>query len=587
MNKETYERLSRIEYSNVEKQISDILAKYDPYKPKERGINQEYKPYQVDVIGTAAMMFFMKLGYFWDSIYDYDQMFEQVISEELNLHKVRMSQESLSTYYDELDEADKESVYAELKEYANRVDYDELVAFILFGDITEYEDYKSIRTPNIISRLASELLDIQKDEDVADFSFGEKNFVVDTCFRNPMANYYFVNMYEETHNVFYYLRFALLGIRVMNDIVISMDDTDLDNVLFDKVFFDQYVGYTEYRYSNSISVTNAEWNNAKRVMQLLHSDGKAVMIVPNVCTTTQKDIEARKYLVSNGYVEAVVKLPEKMYRETNASFTLLLLSHGNKSVTFIDASNEGEVQRNGAKRMNILSEEAIDKIVKAAKGESSFGEKASIQQILQKDSILSPNMYCTKMQVGNDGVELQELTKMIIRGVQIPGNELEALISAEPTMYRYLTPASIVDGRILEELPYLKVVEDKQLKYVANEGDLVISKNAEPFKVALVEHDNTLISSNMFKVELDTTKVDPLYLKGYLESEIGQAEFKKASSGGITTTLGIDALKKLQVRYLPMEGQQKIAEEYRKLSEEILEKQKEIEKLLDMRKSIY
>ena len=133
----------------------------------------------------------------------------------------------------------------------------------------------------------------------------------------------------------------------------------------------------------------------------------------------------------------------------------------------------------------------------------------------------------------------------------------------------------------------MKSIEEKQRKYVANKNDLVISKNAEPFKVALVEADNLLVSSNLYKVEINTAKINPIYLKGYLESEGGQAELKKASSGGITTTLGVDALKKIQISCPALKEQEKVVKEYKFFSNEICKKEKELQELLVMRKSLF
>ena len=105
--------------------------------------------------------------------------------------------------------------------------------------------------------------------------------------------------------------------------------------------------------------------------------------------------------------------------------------------------------------------------------------------------------------------------------------------------------------------------------------------------MALIEEDNVLISSNLYKIELDESKMNSVYLKGYLESEHGQAELKKASSGGTIMMLGIDALRKIKVPQMSIEEQNKVVEEYKNLTEEILRKQKEIEKLSIMRKTLF
>lgn len=589
MTYETYEKLMKIDYTRAKNQITEVLKKISPMKKNERVYKNERDFLDCDILGFASFILFLMIDDTINSFEDFEMTFARKISEVLNLQGVSMWQECINLYAEELNQKQRAELIIELRRLANSMDFDELVAYILFADITEEEDFACIKTPISISKLAGKLLDIKKGEYVADFSTGEKNFVSDIHFQNEEATYKFFNIGEEIFNVFYYLRYALLGIEVTNDIVCSMYDEEAEENLYDKVFQDYSKGIWDGNFSYPFDVAgiNKEWKHAYRIMQLLKPEAKAVMIIPNICTTAPKDMSVRKWFVEKGYIEGVIALPEKMYKGTSMAFTMLLLSRGNEKINFIDATEKGQYFRDGAKRMKKLLEEDINELDDAIKGKVDVGRNVTLEDILNNESILNPIAYCISSDIQFKGIELQEVIRNITRGIQLGSNDMDQLISEESTYYKYLSPANIVEGVIQAGLLYLKKVEEKQKKYVANKNDLVISKNGEPFKIALVEEDNVLVSSNLYKIEIDERKINPLYLKGYLECENGQAELKKASSSGITTMLGIEALKKIQVPCLPLEEQEKIVKEYKILSENICKKQKEIEELSVMRKTLF
>lgn len=589
MRQEIYDKLLEIDYSGVQNQIKTILRKYDSNEKENRFRGSSIEPLCCDIMGIASIIFMMMIDDSITSFDDFEKAFESSISDALGLHDVAMKQECIWGYIEGVCSEQRKELFAELRTLANDMDYEELVAYILFGDVTEEEDLTCTKTPLAISRLASKLLDIKADECVVDFSTGEKNFVPDIWLQNMKTTYKFFNTSEEMFDVFYYLRFALLGINVSNDIRLSMYDEEAEEILYDKAFLDYCTGIDErdYVYPFDVIGVNKVWRYVYRIIQLLKPNGKAVVIVPNVCTTSQKDERAREWFVSQGYIEAVIALPEKMYKGTNAAFTLLLLSHGNDEITFVNATDKGQMIRNGAKRMNSFSEEVIDEIAETVKGNTSSQIKMSSYAVFKRGGMLNPIIYCIMAGVSIEGTDFCEVIRSITRGVQIPSGEVDQLISEEPTAYKYLTPANIIDGVIQDDLPFLKTVEEKQKKYVANKGNIVISKNAELFKVALVEENNLLICSNLYKVEIDTEKMNPLFLKGYLESDIGRAELRKACSGSITPTLGVEAMKKIRISCPSLEEQEKVVEEYKYLSEEISKIQEELERLFVMRRSLF
>ena len=588
MKNEAYQKLKEVDYSRVRNQIITVLTKFAQTKKTERGYKSEKVYMDYDVMGLACFILFLMIDTSINSFEDFETSFEDIVSNALDLHDVSMRQESIGMYFEEFTRTEEVELITELRKLANSIEFDELVAYILFADVADEIDLSFRKTPASICKLAEKILDIQQGDCVADFSTGEKNFVPEIYFRNREANYKFFNIAEETYNIFHYLRCALQGISITNDIVCTMYEEEAE-ALYDKVFQDYscVIHDSKYSYPFETAGINKEWKYAYRITQLLKPKGKAVMIVSNIGTTTPKDASARRWFVKNGYIESIIALPEKMYKGTNVAFVMLVLSKENENIRFIDATEKGTYYRDGAKRMMEMSDEDIAELSDAITGKNGLGRNVAIEDVLNNESIVNPIAYCTKLETEFESVELQNVIRSITRGTQLSGAEVDRLVSEEVTDYKYLRPIDIQEGIILTSVQHLRKIEEKQKKYVANKNDLVISKNGGPFKIASIEEDNVLISSNLYKIELDESKMNSVYLKGYLESEHGQAELKKASSGGTIMMLGIDALRKIKVPQMPIEEQNKVVEEYENLTEEILRKQKEIEKLSIMRKTLF
>ena len=118
-------------------------------------------------------------------------------------------------------------------------------------------------------------------------------------------------------------------------------------------------------------------------------------------------------------------------------------------------------------------------------------------------------------------------------------------MSQVPTDTRYLELRGIEDGHVGDDLPYLVDVDASQDRYMLKTGDVVISKVGPNFKIALVEvpeGQRILASGNLYVIRPDPEVIEPLYLKGCLESPQGMKQLKRASSGSSVISLPRAAL---------------------------------------------
>ena len=151
------------------------------------------------------------------------------------------------------------------------------------------------------------------------------------------------------------------------------------------------------------------------------------------------------------------------------------------------------------------------------------------------------------------------------RGAQVKANELDEMVSDEPTDYQYLMLANIQDGIISDELPFLKSMDKKMEKYCIKNNSLVISKNGAPVKIAVAsvrEGRKILANGNLYVIELDETKVNPYFVKAYLESENGSIALSRVTVGAAMPNIPVDGLKKIMIPCPELEEQNKIAEKY-------------------------
>lgn len=76
----------------------------------------------------------------------------------------------------------------------------------------------------------------------------------------------------------------------------------------------------------TVPKSNQDYSFVLTCLENLKSDGKMAIILPNSVLTGTDGADARKYLVDNGYLDAVITCPDSMFMNTNISVTVLVLS---------------------------------------------------------------------------------------------------------------------------------------------------------------------------------------------------------------------------------------------------------------------
>lgn len=309
------------------------------------------------------------------------------------------------------------------------------------------------------------------------------------------------------------------------------------------------------------------------IIDFLSDNGKMVAIIPNGHLINSSDREVRQYLIDNKMVECIITLPANLLSYTNVSMNILVISHNNAQVKMVDASQYFTAGR----RQNILSSENMQTILSAVHGIDNYKD-VSIEDIISNDYSFLPKRYIEEVPVFENEVEFGNIIKEIRRGIHIPARELDELLSKDETDYQYLSMANFYN--INQDLPYLKNVDNSIERYSLYKNDIIISKNGAPVKVGIVpdmkSNKHIIANGNVYIIRLNETLANPYYIKALFESETGMQLLSSITAGAVIPTISLDSLKSLKIPLPPIVEQNKIADGYKKITEEINELQNNI-----------
>ena len=159
--------------------------------------------------------------------------------------------------------------------------------------------------------------------------------------------------------------------------------------------------------------------------------------------------------------------------------------------------------------------------------------------------------------------------------------------------YRYLRVSDLGQHGIENHDPRYVDVEEIPDKIRLTGNSFLISRSGSLGLVSVIEDEirEAILSSHIFKVDLDTTIIRPKYLETFLRSQIGQTQFFQNNNGAVVPEVSQSALRSISVAVPPLDIQERIADEAVKQQSEaaklkqeadaiVEEAQKEVERIL-------
>lgn len=456
---------------------------------------------------------------------------------------------------------------------------------IISDDFGIYSRY-NIGTPNSINELCYKILEHNNSgNDVLDICSFTGNFL--TYYAKKQPSYYYSGIEISTRsNLVAQLRLNILNVKneLFNNNVFDYNT----NKKYDKIFCnyplgvkldDHAVNYLNninnrinYIYTNK---TSSSWAFINIVINSLKDTGKAIVVMNNAGLYSLKnsDVEFRKLLVSGGYIESVISLPEKLFANTSIPVTLLVLSNNNDKIKFINAEKMIQNNKliNSAKLLNI--EEILNEYANIS--DSSYTKIIDNKELVNESFNLHVQNY-----MGIENLEikfpriLNELCFDVYRGYQISANDIN--LNSEPQEglleHKIVNIVNIIDGIIENNLTKIYLEDGKLNKYLLKNKDLIVTLKGAITRFSVVElkeNERLIPSGNFTVLRLDTSIVNPYYLKMFFESSKGNAIINSIKSGGALPSINISQLKDIKVPVPPIEEQNKIVNRYLAKTDEI------------------
>lgn len=453
--------------------------------------------------------------------------------------------------------------------------------------------HAGIYTPGTLSELAIRLLNIQAGEKVCDICGGIGNFTLQAFLQQPEASYWSKEINIEAQaimeirmDVLAKLGYAKQIHAEMGNAFDSFRQNSSEVLHFDKVFGNypwmmdmdrrdiESSGFLQELEAKAPGVCKrnaSDWVFTFLMLDRMKETGKAIGIMLNGSTWNQVSSckTARKYFLEHGLIEAVIALPEKVFRDTAIATTLVVFSHENKNVRMIDATRLCTEKM----RQNIFTHDNIDAILAAYKEDGEHSCRVSVNDILEKnDTVIHPSRYLGNAAPVKNGKPLGEVLKDVYRGAPLTAKELDGILTDVPSKYQYVMLKQINDGVIDADLPYVSALDKKYEKFVAPDHSLILSKIGTPFKCAVVEaspNRKLVINGNMFILRVDEKKANPYYLKAFFESDYGTALLSGICVGSVIRTFNKKALENLVIPLPSLAKQNEIANEYLSIQDEM------------------
>lgn len=555
--------MDRLAYENLKKSNYDEVVSYITDLFKIKGFSEDYMTL---IVAVSTLAYTIKANGS-DAIWN---LKDEINDETTVNYLVRIEKE----YRDLIDDVTK------------RFNDDELKAAALFSEPKRFSESDISSTPNGITELAINLLELNNNDVILDLGSGVSSYLIQATYKSGSKNVYGVEINTSNVIISNLRRFLVnLPIKVIQGNIISQD---YSNLSANKVFSNFPVGMRFFeleKYIENNIKLKKHFKGAKKTVSgdwvfglasyfNTEKPGKTVILMSNAGTWNKPDEPYRKKLVENGLIEGVILLPQRLYTSTMVPLTMIILSQNNKEIRMVDAT---DIFTEG-RRQNTLETKDIDAIMNAYYRSSDISKVVKVQDVAEQEYILNPQRY---IQINSivDGIPMKDISISINRGAMIKSSELDELVSKEETNYQYLMLQNIQDGVVDSDLPYLVDIDKKLNKYCIKDKNLIISK-ISPFKVAMVHKDKSdsiLANGNLYFIELDEEKVNPVYVLMFLQSELGIAQLNRYAKGAAMKSISIQDLKEILIPRISREEQDILADEYSDLSDELVVLQNQID----------
>lgn len=269
------------------------------------------------------------------------------------------------------------------------------------------------------------------------------------------------------------------------------------------------------------------------------------------------DKDYREYLLKQGLIEGIIEFPQSLVEDISVKVFGIVFSNNNKQVKLVDASSfVTQDKRTNSVNVN------VDDIIHFYENDNSSTKY--INELLEYQNWI-PSTVLLDIVKPKNGVKLSEVSK-VFTGSQYTIRNFQDKISQIKTEYQLLTSSDIQDGTIdIDKLEYINNSDIKLDKFAVNYNDIIITSKSSKVKIAVIDFEPSnkiIVTGGMIIIRPVSSKLNPTYLKIYLESEQGQKLLKSIQKGMTIVTLNSKELAEITIPLPPISHQYKIAQRF-------------------------
>ena len=511
-----------------------------------------------------------------------DDYYSFLIELKEKLEKVKLNREEKGILKESINSLlNRVNLFSESRRFINLVSQyssKDFVNLIKFGNLNHL-DRKSYETPVHLAELANKIFNIRDYSSAIDLCCGSGSYLIDTKLTNPTVKItgYDLNISSiKISNIKMSILNYQCDLEMINTLSIRTFENKYDYVFCNAPFMGDYKEYINVpengNYSYSFKPVNTQiWRFVYKAVNMLKENGKGIVILPLGPLFKQPDSDIRKELIDLGLIEAVIELPQKTHFNTAIGSALLVLSKGNNSVKFIDAKDI----LNNSKIMDV---EEIYNLYNYTNNTKNVIVKNKEEIAKNNYSLLCSN-YLNDVKSNMDNPVLLKDYIEVTRGYQ---NTMNSKESNYIDNYKIVNLSDISEGVLNKENLAEAQYTPRMDKFLIHDKDLLITARGSRFEctVARIEDNEKIIASgNLLIVRVNNKKLNPYYLKLFLDSETGQKSLFRNQVKSSILSINSANLMEAYIDLININNQELISEKFISIMKKIIEKQKEIELL--------
>ncbi len=487
----------------------------------------------------------------------------------------------------------------------------ELVAIALDKNFVGKLASDSSITPSSLSELVYDLLEIKPGDSFYDLGSGDGSTLANIARYSNRDKKKLSKLYgQEINQSLIWLSRLVVAIFASGSTGVTIkceDATEGNPYKYNKAYVYSPVGqYNTLKSTNFKSLLypdielneayHEQWIYIDRMLSGLDKyddDARAVALVFGKTLTQTNENEYLLRLLDDGWIEGIIELPMNVLNNSSTYTYLIVFSRNNTIVRSVWADDVDYKSLTYE-----LSDVLIPRYTIDVKGIYDLYKG-------RVEGIKSRYVTFDQLKLLNCWWPTSEplLTSEDKKGEYIPLSQLATVFnSCQYTATDFDEADSVSDYRILsskeienygikwDETKYVVITNNNLDKSLIQNGDLIITNKSTKYKIVVVTNkpsENVLSIGGNIIVRPIEGKLDPTYLKMFLESKEGQSLLNMASTGSSIIHFSTSMISNMGIPYLEYSKQVKKANKYNDDLKQINECYEKIKELNSEMKSIF